>query len=230
MKKENCVKDDIMYRFFYDSNTDSIVAEVAYAVARTEKTVTIPCMVENIPVVRVAAGAFAQMRQLEKVYIETSKSLQICKDAFSLCPNLFQVESYSDTLYLEKKAFFDNPSLTNFLCYGKLNLMGENIFFKCPSMKKIHGRISVLKPYALSGATGLKKLCFEKNVDIHAGALNGCPPLELWFIGNANFIPPALPEMLKDCKILCRKSSNLTDLAYEGYDVETTALLNLSAF
>ena len=125
MNVETSVQDDIMYRFVYNPKTDTTVAEVAYAIAKNARTITIPNSIQQIPVVTVAAGAFAQMRQLETVYIETSAYLRVCKSAFALCPNLRQVESYADILILDKKAFFDDSSLKNFFCYGKINLQNQ---------------------------------------------------------------------------------------------------------
>lgn len=222
-------ENGIMYRFKLDA-FDKTVAEAAYATDKNIEAITIPNSIKNIPVVSVAAGAFAQMKSLKTVCFEPSASITIEKEAFALCPNLEKVESYSDILILHKKVFFNNPSLTKFFCYGKINLKGENIFFQCQNLEKINGRIQELGTHSLSGATGLKKLIFANDAKFYKESFAGCSVSELWFMGNAEFIAPATALIMKEHKILCRHSSNLADLAYEGFNIETSALINICAF
>ena len=222
-------ENGLIYRFKLDA-FNKTVAEVAYASEKDIDVISIPNSIQNIPVVSVAAGAFIQMRFLKEVYFESSASINVDKEAFALCPNLEKVESHSDNLILQKKAFFKTPLLEKVFCYGHISLMGENIFFQSNYLEKIYGKIAMIQPHALSGATSLKKLCFSKNTQIYSEAFNGCNLSELWFTGDAEFIAPATPEMLKEYKILCMNSSNIAELAYEGYNIETTAMMNALAF
>ena len=116
-----------MYRFKIDA-FNKTVAEVVYAIDKDIDVISIPCTIQNIPVVNVVTGAFIQMKFLKEVYFESSASINVEKEAFALCPNLEKIESHSDNLILQKKAFFKNPLLEKVFCYGTGNVHGCRCF------------------------------------------------------------------------------------------------------
>ena len=222
---ETTVENDIMYQISRDSATGDLIAEAMYAVDKSLKEVIIPNSVENVPVVSIAEGAFAQMHSLKGIILDYHPYLTVKEKAFAFCPNLTAVCSYTDNLYLESKAFFEDSSLSNFMTHSNLSLTGECIFFKCPQLEMIRGLIGKIQNNALLGAIGLRKIYFDENIELSNSVFNQTALYEIWFKGNVKFINSATPEMLKNYRIVCSRYSNLASLIYEGYNMDIRSIV-----
>ena len=152
----------------------------------------------------------------------------IGKNAFQDCDNLVVV--YQDgvankDIFIKDYAFQNCRNLERIHLHSYLNLQGEKIFQNCNNLlnfgsSKIRNCSRIL-PYLFSGCTRLEEVAFvgKNKLQISDLTFSTCYNLKrMYFWGNVD-ITDYVKEIFEKLKIYCNSTSNVLDLAYEGFDI-----------
>ena len=186
----------------------------------------IPEHIHNIPITKISPSAFVGSDFQEILLPSTIK--QIGAEAFANCHQLETVIIYKagrqckhKFLKLEKKAFIGCLSLTYFHMDNKLLIIGEQAFASCSKLMEINGYVYEIKNGGLDGCHALTYLVFSNNAILNDNSIANFNSMSgLTFVGEAKASEKTLQDIKKEgMRIVCRKNTNLENLAYEGFDV-----------
>ena len=151
----------------------------------------------------------------------------IGRGAFSGCDNLVKIKIAYDKniknkeLTIGSSAFCGCAKLSEFLAPSSLAKIQTYSFADCPSLKRLKTQIVEAQNLGFKNCTALYSLLFAKNAKVNDLSLTELLSLSaFYFKGDAEIALPILSDMLqRGIKIICRSDSNLSELAYYGYNV-----------
>lgn len=207
----------------------------------TDETVSIPSVIDSMPVTGIGSSAFTGT-DVKSVTIPDSVT-EIRASAFSGCQSLESV-SIGNGMKTIGKGAFEGLGLLESVSFGNsLKTIEENAFRNCVSIESIDlsNGVSVISHYAFSGCTSLESADVGSGItEIGRGAFKGCTSLEsikfpdgLTTIGQYAFeecslrtvvIPDSVTFMggyvFKNCRLLERVhiGSGITEIMLDTFN------------
>ncbi len=215
------VHNGIVYKLFANQATLFALDD------RSLKDIVIPGDVMGRPVTEIADNAFANT-PIRKIKLPNSIAV-IGKGAFKNCDYLVGVYQYggkqNQNIVIKDFAFFHCKRLETLQLNPYITLDGELIFYCCGltslGTSKIRSE-SDLWSCVFSKCERLKELSFigKETLKIPDRAFTDCPSLKcLYFWCNVK-ITDYVKNKLQEITAYCNSTSNILDLAYEGYNIE----------
>lgn len=187
--------------------------------------VYIPDKVGKYRVTMISGGAFQGEKNLRKIKF-TNSIHHIAAGAFQNCPNL-EIVSIENSGYgwnplrFAKFAFRDCPKLKVISGYGRDVYLETRSITECESLHAFPVKVVKIEGMAVAHCPELHDMEFAQNAELCDGALEQSHIKQLCFDGNIVY-PEGITKWLPNhVKIHCLPNSNLVDLTYFGYSVET---------
>ena len=215
------VHDGIVYQIFANQATVFALDD------RSLKDIIIPEYVLGRPVTEIADNAFANTPIRT---IKLPKSVVVIgKGAFKNCDYLTGVYQYGGSqkqdIWIKDFAFFHCKQLEALQLNPYITIDGERIFNYCCRLtslgsSKIRSR-SNLWSCVFSECTQLKELSFigKEKLKIPDRMFANCPNLRCLYFWCKVEITEYVKDKLQEIEVYCNSTSNVLDLAYEGYKV-----------
>ena len=198
------------------------------------KDVKIPEKVNGVPVKTIKAYAFANNTSVH--FVEMPSCIQkIEEHAFEFCTELESVKQAKIGMYpiqIHHNAFYSCYKLQNFSVAASIEMHDYAQFARCCGLNSFSAlNIKKVPEACFAECENLSTFKFFSDVEIGRNAFVNCKNLKtITCLGDLNCDVSFL-ELLKqnNTEIECLADSNLTDLAYEGYNLKIKKL-NFTSF
>ena len=221
--------DGVIYEKVRISDTE------AYWAVRSCKShdanIIIDAEIDGLPVKGIMPYAFRFKTTLEQICIPDTIEY-IGEFAFLGCKSLKQViisvsnfENKEDWLTLHEACFKDCESLTSIVGDKVMDFYGTRVFMNCKNIKYFgynNQIIGNLQASTFQGCLNLKSIhLIDRSCHLASGCILGCTNLEIIRIDcrNVTYAKSVLSILAKK-HIICSSNCSLTNLAYEGFNIE----------
>ena len=191
----------------------------------TPKHLSIPEQIKGFPVTEIFQYAF-QHSIIETVSIPDSVT-KIGTGAFFFSESLqgvnilYNMHKKNKILVIEQLAFCACNQLSTFIVPDTILDLKDRVFVDCVNLHQLSGKIRMCETGALYNCTHLEKVVFADGADIKYNALGRNYNLQtIEFRGQTTIDENILKYIISNCKIFCTQTSNIADLAYEGYEIK----------
>jgi hypothetical protein len=209
--------DGILYRVGFKS---AAVMRYNY---RAGTKVTIPRIVNNVPVMHVAENAF-KGTDIEIVNLPDT-CRYIGEGAFENCHNLIMVSIHNlpkmAGLNIGSRAFAGCELLKTVDVPNGLLWLEAGVFVGCDKLELITGKLFYTRENVFRNCNNLLGLIIAQNAHISSKTFGNAQPKTLSIEGKMSRPSRNMFLRLKDTKILCDDQFPFWDLVYEGYHIES---------
>ena len=194
---------------------------------------TIPDIIDGCTVVGIYEEAFKDYHTIKRINLPSTIQ-KIGKSAFENCSKLSEICFYqgyaatigfqpTETLKISENAFKNCPLLEGIITIEKTLIIGKEAFRGCENMYQL-SPIKTAGPFCFKDCKELNDLFFVDNFDFNEINLFWTSSHKRYHLAEHAVLDNYAIDFIKrkNVQILCPKSSNITDLAYEGINVKVT--------
>ena len=215
------------FRYTLSGNEATITGFTALSAGTTDKSITIPSIMNGNTVVEIGEGVFDGNENIESVSIPASVKT-INSYAFNLCFGLSSVTFASDSeLITIGEAAFASTAISSITLPSKLQYITENAFEYCENLTSvtIPNSTKTIFGGAFANCTNLSTVTIGSKVsDIKSGAFTGCVALSSISVDSANETYSSASGVLynKDKTTLILYPQGKSNTGFELRDETTT--------
>lgn len=215
------------FRYTLSGNEATITGFTALSAGTTDKSITIPSIMNGNTVVEIGEAVFNENENIESVSIPASVKT-INSYAFNLCFGLSSVTFASDSeLITIGEAAFASTAISSITLPSKLQYITENAFEYCENLISVTIPNSTKKIFggAFANCTNLSTVTIGSKVsDIKSGAFTGCVALSSISVNSANETYSSASGVLynKDKTTLILYPQSKSNTGFELRDETTT--------
>ena len=215
------------FRYTLSGNEATITGFTALSAGTTDKSITIPSIMNGNTVVEIGEGVFDGNENIESVSIPASVKT-INSYAFNLCFGLSSVTFASDSeLIAIGEAAFGSTAISSITLPSKLQYIAENAFEYCENLTSvtIPNSTKTIFGGAFANCTNLSTVTIGSKVsDIKSGAFTGCVALSSISVDSANETYSSASGVLynKDKTTLILYPQGKSNTGFELRDETTT--------
>lgn len=208
----------------YENLNENFVTVLGFGFNCECPGIVIPEKIRGYTVIAIKDKAFEYTKILREVFLPKTIA-KIGKRAFMNCFDLETVHidgAKNDlTIEIDEKAFKECVRFQTLDCLRKISLIGSSVFYGCKTLNNIFVTfINNIPEQSFKSCISLTFFIFEEQVTIDDSAFDNCLSLK-----NLEFRADVIttPEFFlrnKKCTIFCFETSQIVNLAFEGYRIK----------